>query len=131
MSRTRIWRAQSGGLLLGLGLDQHPHDVALFHYEVLEAIDLDFGARPSAEQDAAADLDVDRNELAALVAAAGPNRDHLTLLRLLLGGVGNDYATRALRLGVDSLDDNAVVKGAELHWCFSYGSLKISQFSKA
>jgi len=33
-----------------------------------------------------------------------------------LGGVGNDYATSGLRLGVDSLDDNAVVKRWEFHW---------------
>src|SRR5439155_6535358 len=35
-SRTRIWRAHSGGLLLGIGLDQDPHNVALFHDEVLD-----------------------------------------------------------------------------------------------
>src|SRR3984893_16363100 len=116
-SRTRIWRAQSGGLLLGIGLDQHPHDVALFHDEVLNAIDFDLGARPFAEQDAISDLDVDGDELAALVAAAGSNGDDLALLRLLLGGVGNDDATSGLRLGVDSLDDNAVVKRSEFHSC--------------
>src|SRR6266404_3636669 len=116
-SRTRIWRAQSGGLPLGLGLDQHPHDVALFHDEVLNAIDFDLGARPFAEQDAVADLDVDRDELAALVAAARSNGDDLALLRLLLGGVGNDDATSGLRLGIDSLDDNAVVKRSEFHSC--------------
>src|SRR5438876_1373735 len=44
-------RAQSGGLLLGFDFDQHPHNVALFHNEVLDAIDLDLGARPFAEQD--------------------------------------------------------------------------------
>src|SRR5215218_5696627 len=115
--KTRIWGARSGGLLLGLGLDQHPHNVALFHYEVLDAIDFDLGARPFAEQDAVADLDVDRDELAALVAAAGSNSDDLALLWLLLGGVGNDYATSGLRLGVDSLDDNAIVKRSEFHWC--------------
>src|SRR6476661_7978012 len=116
-SRTRIWRAHSGGLLLGLGLDQHPHNVALFHDEVLNAIDFDLGARPLAEQHAVADLDVDGDELAALVAAAGSNGDDLALLRLLLGGVGNDDATSGLRLGIDSLDDNAVVKRSEFHRC--------------
>src|SRR6185312_4808742 len=73
--RIRICRAQSGGLLpglvLGLGFDQHPHDVALFHDEVLDTINLDLGAGPFAEQDAVADFDIDRDELAALVAAAG------------------------------------------------------------
>src|SRR5438552_9694059 len=116
-SRTRFWRAQSGGLLLGLGLDQHPHNVALFHDEVLDVIDFDLGARPFAEQDAVADPDIDRDELAALVAAAGSNGDDLALQWLLLGGVRNDDATSGLRLGIDSLDDNAVVKRSEFHRC--------------
>src|SRR5207248_6269114 len=89
-SRTRIWRAHSGGLLLGIGLDQDPHNVALFHDEVLDVIDFDLGAGPFAEQDAVADPNVDGDELAALVAAAGSNGDDLALLRLLLGAVGND-----------------------------------------
>jgi hypothetical protein len=122
------WRAQSGGLLpglvLGLAFDQHPHDVALFHYEVLDTTDFNLGARPFAEQDAVADLDVDRDELAAIVAAAGSNGDDLALLRFLLSGVGNDYATSCLRLGIDSLDDNAVVKRPEFHWCSPTGFLK-------
>src|SRR5207248_8301041 len=116
-SRTRIWRAQSGGLLLGLGLDQHPHNVALFHDEVIDLVDFDLGPRPFAEQDAVAGLDVDGDELAALVAAAGSNGDDLALLWLLLGGVGNDDAASGLRLGIDSLDDNAVVKRSEFHRC--------------
>jgi hypothetical protein len=112
-SRTRIWRAHSGRLLLGIGLDQDPHNVALFHDEVLDVIDFDLGAGPFAEQDAVANPDIDRDELAALVAAAGSNGDDLALLWLLLGGVGNDNATSGLRLGIDSLDDNAVVKRSE------------------
>src|SRR5579872_7564240 len=109
---TRIGRAQSGGflpgLVLGVGFDQHPHDVALFHYEVLDTIDFDFGTGPFAEQDAVTDLDVDRDKLAALVAAAGSDGNDLALLRLLLGGVRNDDATSGLRFGIESLDDNAV-----------------------
>src|SRR5712691_9319134 len=45
LHRTRIRGAESGGLLLGLDLNQHPHNVALLHYEVLNAIDFDLGAR--------------------------------------------------------------------------------------
>src|SRR2546430_1307605 len=63
------------------------------------------------------DLDVDGDELAALGAAAGSNGDDLALLWLLLSGVGNDDATSSLRLGIDSLDDNAVVKRSEFHRC--------------
>src|SRR4029077_9140118 len=73
---TRIRKLQSGRLLLGLGLDQHPHDVALLHYEVLDTIDFDLGAGPFAEQDAVADLDVDRDELAILVASTRSDGDN-------------------------------------------------------
>src|SRR5581483_5176266 len=91
------------------------HNVALFHDEVLDIIDFDLGARPFGEQDAVANLDVDRDELAALVAAAGSNGDDLALLGLFLSGVGNNDATSGLRLGIDSLDDDAVVKRTKFH----------------
>ena len=107
---------KSGRLLLGLSLYQHSHNVALLHYEVLDTIDFDLGARPFAEQDAVAYLDVNRDELAALVAAPGANGGYLALLRFLLGGVGNDYTAGGLCLGFDALDDNAVVKRSEFHW---------------
>src|ERR1700716_4205528 len=107
--------AGSGGLFLGLDLIQHAHDVALFHDQVLDAIDLDFGARPFSEQDAVADPEVDRDQLAAFIAAARTNSDDLALLRLLHCCVGDDDAAGSLRLGVDALDDNAVVKWAKFH----------------
>jgi hypothetical protein len=77
----------SGGLLACFGLRQHPHDVALFHDQVLDAIDLDLGARPFAEQHPIADLDVDRNELAGFVAPSRSDGDDPAFLRLFLGGV--------------------------------------------
>jgi hypothetical protein len=39
------------------------------------AVDLDFGPRPLAEQHAVADFDVDGNELADLITAAGADGD--------------------------------------------------------
>src|SRR5271168_2363649 len=71
------------------GSGDHAHDVGLFHDQKLIAVELDLGARPLAEQHAIAGLDVHRDELAILVAAAGSDGDDLALLRLLLGGVGN------------------------------------------
>ena len=77
------------GLLLGGGdVGENAHDVALLHDQQVRAVDLDFGARPFAEQHAVTDLDVDGNELAGLVTATGSNSDDLTLRGLFLGGIG-------------------------------------------
>src|SRR5262249_50912098 len=72
--------AALGGLLLGGGaaLD-HAHDVGLLHDQEILAVDLHFGARPLAEQNGVADLHIDRNQLAALVAASRADSDDLAL----------------------------------------------------
>src|SRR6478672_2589100 len=82
----------SGGLLPGDALFDDPHDVALLHDQELFAIDLDLGAGPFSEQHPVADLDVDGDQLAGLVAAAGAHGDDLALGRLLFGSIGNDDA---------------------------------------
>src|SRR5438034_4088551 len=105
----------SGGLATGAGLHQHAHDVVLFHDQILGAVDLDLGARPFAEQHAITHLKVDRNKLAGLVTPAGPDRYDLALLRLLLGGIGNDDASGSLFLGLNALDDYPIVKRTEFH----------------
>ena len=76
-------------------LDQHPHNITLFHDKVLDAIDLDLGARPLAEQDAVADPD--GMSLPVSSRAAGSNGDDLALLRLILGGVGNVFDPASFR----------------------------------
>src|SRR4051812_38179029 len=108
-------RCALGGLALGGRFIQHAHDVAFLHDEEIDAIDLDFGARPLAEQDALADLDVERNELASLVAATGADGDNFALRGLLFGSVRNDDAARGLLFGIKALDDDAVVKRAKFH----------------
>jgi hypothetical protein len=90
--RTGICSSQSGRLLLGLGLCGYSHYIALFHYQVVDTIDFDLGARPFAEQDTVANLNVDRDEFATLTADSTSNGGYLSLLRFLLGSVGNDYA---------------------------------------
>ena len=69
---------------------QYAHDVGLLHDQQFLAVELDLGARPLAEQHPVADLDVDRNQLAALVAPARADRSDFALRRLFLGGVRND-----------------------------------------
>ena len=90
-----------------------PHDVGLLHDQEFLALELDLGPRPFAEQHAVPGLHVHRHELAALVAPAGPDRDHFALLRLLLGGVRDDDAALGLRAGIDAAHDDTVMQGAE------------------
>src|SRR5438046_1593881 len=74
----------SGRFLLGDRLFEHSHDVALFHDEIFDPVELDLGAGPFPEQHAVTDLEVDRDELTGLVAASRAHGDDLALLRFLL-----------------------------------------------
>ena len=65
--------------MAAIGAFNHAHDVALLHDEEVLAVDLDFRARPLAEQDALAGYEFDGRELAALIAATRSNRDDLAL----------------------------------------------------
>src|SRR6202047_2786198 len=91
-------------------LGEHAHDVALLHDQEFVAIELDLGAGPLAEQHAVADLEVDRDQLAGLVATAGTDRRDFALRGLFLGAVGNDDAALGLLFGIDTLDHDAVMQ---------------------
>src|ERR1043166_2884165 len=109
-------RARLRGLLAGGGRAfEHAHDVGLLHDQEILAVDLHFGAGPLAEQHAVADLQIDRDELAVLVAAARADSHDLALRGLLFGGIGNDDAAGGFLFGIDALDDDAVVKRAKFH----------------
>src|SRR5215475_2828172 len=109
-------RKRSGGLLGSRGGTlEDSHDVAFLHDQVLDAVELDLGAGPLAEQDAVAGLDVERNELAALIPGARANGDDLAFHRLFLGCVRNDDAALGLLFLRDALDHDPIVKRTELH----------------
>src|ERR1700733_1140555 len=112
--RERAWRLRRL-LLGGRKIRENAHDVALLHDQQLLAVELDLGARPFAEQHAVADLEIDRDQLAGFVTAAGTDRGDLALRGLFLGAVRNDDAASCLLFGVDTLDHNAVVKRTEFH----------------
>src|SRR6201985_1078772 len=101
-----------GGRVIGR-LNQDAHDVGLLHDQEFLAVELDLGARPFAEQHAVADLEVDRDQLAGLVAAAGADCRDLTLRGLFLGRVGDDDAALGLLFGVDTLDHDTVMQRTE------------------
>src|SRR5262249_52344895 len=89
---------ESGGFSRTSNFHQHSHQVAFLHDYVLDAIELDFGARPLAEQHSVADLDIDRDELAALIAATRPDGNHFPFLGFFLRGIRDDDAPTALLL---------------------------------
>src|SRR5829696_5275306 len=105
----------SRGLLAGDRLLDDAHDVGLLHDKEVLAVDAHLGARPFAEQNAVAGLDIERDDLAALVASTRTGGDDLALLRLLLSGVRNDDAALRLLLRLDTADDNPVVQRTKLH----------------
>src|SRR5205823_2233019 len=105
------------GLLVGGGnVGENAQDVALLHDQELLVVDLDFSARPFAEQHAIADLEIDRDQLAGFVTPARADRGDFALGRLFLRGIRNDDAASRLLFGVDTLDHDAVVKRTEFHW---------------
>src|SRR3954453_3349445 len=77
--------------------------------EVLVGAELDLGAAVLREDDGVAFLDVHRRALAVLE-SAGADREDLALLRLLLGGVRDHDAGRRRLLGLQHLNDDAVLE---------------------
>ena len=60
-------------------------------------------------------LDVERDQLAAFVARARADGDHLAFLRLFLRGVGNDDPAFGFDIAFRASDDDAVVEWPEFH----------------
>src|SRR6185503_973256 len=105
------WRLRKGERAAS---GEDAHDVRLLHDQELFTVELDFGARPLAEQHPVAGLEVERNQLAGLVARTGANGNDLALLRLLLGGVRDDDAAGRLLLGGDAANHDTVVQRTEI-----------------
>src|SRR4051812_3617081 len=95
-----------------------PEDVAFLHDDEVFTADFHLGARPFAEQNLVAGLDVQRRDLAVVGAGAGANGDDFAFLRLFLRRIGNDDPAGGLCLGLDSADEDAVMKRPETHGCY-------------
>src|SRR5215469_3917289 len=91
-------------------------DVVLAQDQQVFALMLELAARVFAEQDSVAGLDLDWDELALVGILALADRDDLALLRLLLGGVGNDNPALGPLLFLDALDENSIAQWFYLHW---------------
>src|SRR4029077_11965730 len=97
-----------------LPFDDREHFV-LAEDQVLFVVDLDFGAGVLADEDAVALLDVEGKLLAVLVDLALADGDDFRLHRLLLGGIRDDDAALLHFAGLESLDQDPIVKWPNLH----------------
>src|SRR5919197_2330691 len=98
----------------GAGALDDAEDLVLAHDEVLLAVDLDLRAAVLAEEHAVAGPHVQRLARAVLTDLAVADGDHLALLRLLLGRVGDDDAAAHLLAFLDALQDHSVVQGFDV-----------------
>src|SRR4029434_1700334 len=94
-------------------LSEEAENVFLFHDEILLAVELHLAAGILSEEDPVVMLAREGQVLAVLGHPAGPDRDHLALLRLLLGAVGNDDAAVLLLVLLDTLDEPAGLASAQ------------------
>jgi hypothetical protein len=72
-----------------------------------------------AEQNRVPRLDLQRYSLAIVVGLAIASSDHLPLLRLFLGAVGDDDSADLLFAFVEALDEDAVVQRSDIHDFYS------------
>src|SRR5712675_2457382 len=101
--------------LIRSGVSNHAHDVRFLHDHEVLAVELHFGARPLAEQHAVAGLDVERVQLAVLVARAGADGDDFAFHRLFLRRVRDENAASGFCLRLDTTNQDAVLQWAQFH----------------
>src|SRR6185437_10884210 len=105
-----------GGFLLACSSAfKDAEDVAFLHDQELFAVDLDFGARPFAEEDAITSLNVERLNHSFFVSRSWSGSDHLALLGLFLRGIGNDAAAGSPLVLLDTTHHHPVVQWTKLH----------------
>src|SRR5213592_4624610 len=95
------------------GLVNNREHIGLAKDQVLFGVDCDFGAAVLSVENLVSDLELHRNS-DVLLEPAGTDRDDLALLRLFLGGVGNEESTAHLLRVLERLDYDAIGEGSDL-----------------
>src|SRR4051812_32807168 len=93
----------------GGGSADDGEDLVLAEDHVVLVVDADLAAGVLADENLVALLDVGRDTLTVVGDLAGSHGDHLGMLRLLLGGVGDDDAPADLLLLLDPLGQHAIL----------------------
>jgi hypothetical protein len=108
------------------GIVDDAEDVRFLHDQQLFTVERDLGARPLAEQDAVAGLDVHGDAIAVVVLGACAHGDHFTFGGLFLGAVGDDQTTLGLLVGFDAADQHTVMQRSECHFSNSPRKVRLS-----
>src|SRR5271165_3154559 len=99
-----------------VGSSQDREDVVLAHQENFPFVaQLELLTGVGGEQDNVADLDLELATRAILRDPALTDREHLALLRLVLGGVGQNDPTGRRSLGLFPFNDDAIAQWLEFH----------------
>src|SRR6266852_6772948 len=101
-------------LCLRVGAFDDAQYVVFSHDEIFLTIELDLLPRVLAEKDKVTSLDVGLLARAVVLDLANPGGDHLALLRLFLGGVGDDDSADLLFAFLKALNDEAVVEWSDM-----------------
>src|SRR5438270_5651208 len=80
------------------------------HDEILIAVKDDFGTRVFTKQDAVALFHIEWNRFAVLLELAFTSSKHLTFLRFIFGGIGNDETSLRCLLLLHTPHQNAIVQ---------------------
>src|SRR5690242_14545349 len=113
-SRRPRMRSRGGGVSSSRLADLRQH-VRLAQDEQLVAVDGDLGASVLRVEDLVALAHVERAAAAVLVDGSVADSEHLALLRLLLGCIGEDDPACGRLLLLNRLNDQAVLKRLQLH----------------
>src|SRR6266550_778337 len=95
------------------GLVHNREHIGLAKDQILFGVDGYFGAAVLSVKNLVSDLELHRNA-DVLLEPAGTDCDDLALLRLFLGGVGDEQSTAHLLRVLERLDDDAIGEGSDL-----------------
>ena len=79
------------------------------------AVYIYFASGIFSKEHAIIDFHVERGDFSILTYLSLTHRDHLSFLRLFLGGIRDDDPARGLFIRLDPADENAIVKRPESH----------------
>jgi hypothetical protein len=93
----------------------YANDVVFTHGQQFLTVDLEGLTGVFAEQNAITDLHVHRKQLAVVTDFAVANGNDFALIRLFGSGIGNNDSGCSLGFSFQTLDDDTVAQGTNLH----------------